>query len=111
MPHRRWIIDHLKDVTSLYEIGCGAGANLRLIQSHRPEIRLGGSDGVLAYVEWAAKHCGLTLWYEPLPAITAPDGPWDAILVSYVLSYLTPEEAQATLHAVAQHARRGKSVV
>ena len=102
LPHRKWIVDHLGDASSLYEIGCGVGANLRLIQKYRPDIRLGASDGVYSYCEWVANHCNIHVEVEQLPSITAPRGPWDVVLVNYVLSYLEPDEAKATLQRIGQ---------
>lgn len=45
-PHRQMILEALEDFRfrSVLEIGCGAGANLKLIQDKWPAVHLGGVD-------------------------------------------------------------------
>lgn len=92
MLHRMPIVvavrDILPPVTSLYEMGCGAGANLRLLQTACPEIRLGGAEPLTDYRTFAVRALGIPLDPPGFPSV--PAGEWDSVLSCYALAYVEP---------------------
>ena len=85
----------LPRTASLYEVGCGAGPNLRLVQGAAPHIRLGGSEPSPADRVWAESHLNLSLDAGALPE--TPATRWDVVLSCYVLAYATEALAAAWL--------------
>ena len=57
-PHRDLIIDalHTMKFSTVYEIGCGAGANLWKVIKHYPNTRVGGVDVNEEAIEEAKKN-------------------------------------------------------
>jgi hypothetical protein len=102
-PHRQWVLDCLDGTRQLHEVGCGAGANLRLVQHHRPDIALSGTDSAYEYVRWVRSRVGAYVIQESLPDVT--DGPWDTVLCSYVLAYLSPDAAHEAVKRLSDNAR------
>ena len=94
-PHRAMILvalSCLPDVISLYEVGCGSGPNLRLLQKHRHWLALGGSEPCPGMAVFASEQLGILIDQTALP-----DGPtttWDVILSCYTMAYLDPEALQ-----------------
>jgi hypothetical protein len=83
-------------VESLYEIGCGAGPNLRMLQKDYCEVmRLGGSEPSDGLRAWASEHLGVTIDNLTLPDV--PDTPWEAVLSCYALAYCDHDAARETL--------------
>lgn len=97
LPHRAWAIaalQQLSPVTSVLDLGCQCGPNLRLIREWFPETRLVGVDcnpHALAYGrEWlpdahfvdGAIPQVLTRWVE---------GTFDVVLSTYCLAYQSPD--------------------
>ena len=83
---------------SLYEIGCGPGANLRLLQRECPGVRLGGSDVNEWYVKWAQERLHVPIEHKTLPHGVGPE--WDVTLTCFTLSYLDLEDTLETLTRV-----------
>ena len=107
-PHRDMLhvaMHCIPSVESVYEIGCGAGPNLRRLQKDHCEVlRLGGSEPANGLRAWASEHLGI-----PIDNLTLPDVPestWDCVLSCYALAYCEPSIAQQTLErlrAVTKH--------
>ena len=105
-PHRNHVLLALRclpPVTSLYEIGCGSGPNLRLIQTVFPEItRLGGSEPCQGMAAWASEHVGCHIDQALLPD-GIPTG-YDVLLSCYTLAYVDEATMLETLkRAETQH--------
>lgn len=98
-PHRtmlRVALHLIPAVESLYEIGCGAGPNLRRLQKDHCEVlRLGGSEPADGLRAWASEHLGLTIDNLTLPDV--PDTPWESVLSCYALAYCDHDTAATTL--------------
>lgn len=45
-PHRQWLVQQLRDISfsSIFEVGCGPGANLMAIKKANPHVAVGGAD-------------------------------------------------------------------
>lgn len=97
--HREHLLDALKTLPpleSLYEVGCGSGPNLRLIQAEYPRpLELGGSDPSAGMAAWASEHLAVTIDNVALPQV--PDRLWDCVVSCYALAYLEPKEFKETL--------------
>ena len=107
-PHRREILetlDLLAPFDSLYEVGCQAGPNLRLIQNSHPGVRLGGSEPCPMAASWAFQQLGCRIDATALPDM-APGAEADIVLSCYTLAYLAPDEIGAALRNMAAAARR-----
>lgn len=103
-PYRQYIpvaVGLLPHVSSVYELGCGSGVNLRILQRAYPHLRLGGLEPSPQYRAWAQEHLGVSIDEGRLP--TVPAEPWDVYLSCYTLAYCTPEEALASLKALNGH--------
>ena len=97
-PHRKHILNALVCVPpfkSLYELGCGSGPNLRLVQKARPDIRLGGSEPNEHLAQWASEHLEITVNREEFPH--APSSEWDVTLSCYALAYADRDTAKETI--------------
>lgn len=86
------------NVRSVYEIGCGVGANLRLLRAQCPEVYVGGSDLNPQYAEWASTQLNSPVVTREVP--DEVDASWDVTLVCYVLSYCSPEVVTQQLKAI-----------
>jgi trans-aconitate methyltransferase len=98
-PHRQLCLNALDlcpDLQSVFEVGCGAGPNLRLIHHRRPEIRLGGADVSPLAAAWARQYLECPIDVQELPECD-PSGIWDAVLSMYTLTYLNPDEVRVAL--------------
>ncbi len=108
-PHRQQIVRALERIgpwDSLLELGCGPGANLRLIHGRWPGARLHGLDGnadAVAYTRarMAEFECSdrVTVEHDRLPdgLLRYTDG-FDVILSCYALAYLDPGDLARALH-------------
>lgn len=115
-PHRALIVQALKTFpwVSLWEVGCGAGANLvRIIQELKPGPnnfkQLGGSDinpDAIAAAEKALT--GARLHVEPLDDILLSDGATDVVLSDAALIYIGPGRIKK---AVAEMVRISRKAV
>ena len=85
-PHRAMIPGAVRNLhpTSLHEIGCGAGANLRLLRAVFPDLRLSGSDVCLDAVEWMQWQLGCEGQVGALPE----DVHAEVMLSCYTMAYL-----------------------
>lgn len=82
-------------ITSLYEVGCGSGPNLRRLKESFPLLTLGGSEPCEGMAAWASEHLGVTIDRLALPDV--PQDPWDCILSCYALAYVDAEAAIQSL--------------
>ena len=89
---------------SVYEIGCASGPNLRRIREADASIRLGGSEPVESFAQWAETHLGVTIDRRSLPAFV-PSPTWDMVLSCYTLAYLAPTEVTTALTRLRQETR------
>lgn len=99
-PHRATLHTAVQGlgVKSLYEIGCGPGANLRLLQRECPGVRLGGSDVNEGYVKWAQERLHAPIDHKSLPH--GVDAEWDVTLSCWVLAYVDLEDTLETLSTI-----------
>lgn len=96
--HRMMIplaLSTLGGVERLYELGCGSGPNLRLLQHLDPSLRLGGSDPSPGLAAWASEHLGVHIDQTALPEV--PSDRWDCVLTCYTLAYVEPEDVVTAL--------------
>src|SRR5688572_22982158 len=84
--HRQSVIQAIArlDVHSVYEIGCGAGPNLRLLRERYPKMLLTGGELHKGHREFANQH--FPVEHLELPEI--PKGTYDCILSLYTLAYV-----------------------
>lgn len=81
----------VKKLNSLYEIGCGCGANLLLAQ--RDQLEVGGADYSTGVIEFARKVFGTDSDIIDDEAINVPAAPkYDACVSNGVFPYFTSEE-------------------
>lgn len=81
--------------TSVYEIGCGAGPNLRLLRAEHPTLPLGGSDINRPEVDWVNDHLGIGATVQTIPHQVDPR--WDTVLSCFVLAYCLPSRVSQML--------------
>lgn len=110
-PHRNLIVWMLKSIPfySLWEVGCGAGANLVKIVKEMPGLQLGGSD----ISEDAIKVCretfkGGLFHVESGDNLMMSDKSVDVILTDMCLIYVGPFKIQSYLR---EFKRVGRSTV
>lgn len=100
-PHRIMVplaLKLLQPVTSVYELGCGSGPNLRLLKELMPELPIGGSEPSPGLAGWASEHLGVHIDQTTLPGV--PSDPWDVYLSCYALAYVDPEDVLTTLRGL-----------
>lgn len=89
----------LEPVSSVYELGCGSGPNLRLLKEYWPvPLKLGGSEPSPGLASWASEHLGVHIDQTALPEVPADD--WDVVLTCYALAYVEPEDVLTALSAL-----------
>lgn len=107
-PHRNLIVHALKLFTwfSLWEVGCGPGANLVKITKEIPGRQLGGSDINADAIELAKKtfnggrfHC------EASENMLLSDGSVDVVLSDAHLIYYGPTKIKAVLKEMIRTSR------
>lgn len=86
-PHREHLLQALEGApfTSLFEVGCGAGPNLRRIRQHYPALRLGGSDCNATHAAWCQSQ-GLDVAQRSLPHAVGPE--WDVTVTCFACTYV-----------------------
>jgi hypothetical protein len=94
-PWRRIIVEAVTDTKaqSVYEIGCGAGPNLRRLRHEMPHLTLGGCDFSDSQVATAAQYGEVTV--QTLPCKVGAG--WEATLSCYALAYLDPGGVEEAL--------------
>jgi hypothetical protein len=100
-PHRQHVelaLRCIPEFQSLYEIGCGAGPNLRGIRQAYPHVRLGGSEPNPVYAQWTSEKLQIAVYQVKLPDVPTRD--WDVVLACYVFSYAEPEVVYETLRRI-----------
>ena len=102
-PHRFVIPLALKllepiGIGSVYELGCGSGPNLRLLQKLVPGLPIGGSEPSPGLAGWASEHLGVHIDQTTLPEV--PSDSWDVYLSCYTLAYVDPEDILTTLRGL-----------
>ena len=83
---------------SVYELGCGAGPNLRRILHARPGVIVGGSEPNENLAAWASEHLGIPIDRDELPH--APGPSWDVALSCYTMAYADESTVRQTLENV-----------
>lgn len=77
------------DVNSVYEVGCGSGANLYLLKNRG--IQVGGIDYSRSLVDTAKKIVGGGIEYGEALNIS-PEEQWDIVLSDSVFAYFPDEK-------------------
>ena len=103
LPHRQTIPLALQTtgVKSVYEIGCGAGPNLRLVQAKCPDIEIGGMDPHPGETAFASEHLGVPIETGHCPVTIDPK--WEAVLSCYTLANVFPENVREQLKSIPTH--------
>lgn len=108
MPHRDHVLGALtllSPVSSVYELGCGSGPNLRRIREFAPSVALGGAEPCEALAAWAEQRLGIVVDRTVLPEVT--NGvPWDVVLSCYTLAYLDTPDVMAVLRTLRSRGHR-----
>jgi SAM-dependent methyltransferase len=117
-PRRDHIIDALRssfgEPTSVLDVGCNAGPNLRRIAAEFPDCRLSGFDINQEAIDTATRRfseAGIPVelsvgsFYDVLPRIATDS--IDVVLSSYALAYVPPANLAEVLGALVRIARRG----
>ena len=104
--HALMATELVKPFTSLYEVGCGSGPNLRLLRERYPTVRLGGSEPGETMAQWAADRLQIHIDRVPLPELAIKHKDWDVILAMYVLAYLDEEDVILALRRMRDAAPR-----
>lgn len=100
-PHRQLIIWALKTFNwlSLWEIGCGPGANLMKIAKEIPNRQLGGSDINEDAIELARKtFVNGHFRVESVEDLLLSDRACDVILSDATLIYIGPDKIKSTIN-------------
>lgn len=121
-PYRQQIVDAIValQATSLLEVGCHCGPNLRRIAKACPSMRLLGVDVNRTAVD-AGKAAvvrdgfadRVTLYHAAFPRQTygLEDGCVDVVLTCYALAYLAPRDLPEALSEAGRIARRAVVLV
>jgi len=107
-PHRGLIVQALKSFPwfSLWEIGCGAGANLVRLVKELPGHQLGGSDINADMIELARKTLtGARFHCENITDMLLSDNSVDVMLSDATLIYVDPFTIKKVLHEMVRSAR------
>ena len=100
-PHRRLLVDlvvRFEPVSSVLELGCHAGPNLRLLGKRFPDARITGTDVNLPAIEAArqslAELSNVTANHSDLRSelVSLDDNSVDCIVSCFALAYVDPEE-------------------
>ena len=83
---------------SVYELGRGAGPNLRRIIHARPGVVVGGSEPNEGLAAWASEHLGVPIERRELPYV--PVSSWDVTLSCYAMAYADEITVRQTLEDV-----------
>lgn len=86
--HRTQILTALSCIPpfkSVYEIGCGAGPNLRRIIHARPGVIVGGCEPNESLAAYASEHLGVPIEREKMPWL--PVSTWDVTISCYAMAY------------------------
>lgn len=107
-PHRTLIVQALQSFNwfSLWEIGCGSGANLVKIFKELPGHQLGGSDINAEAIKVAREtFMGGTFHCEDMTDLLLSDRSVDVILSDASLMYIGTGKIKKTIHEMARVAR------
>lgn len=112
-PHRAIIVEKMarfRPIGSVFEIGCGAGANLYLIKKLNPKIQVGGIDINEDAIKTARQALGVNPEFFEVGSydkIFAGDGSTDIVLTDMALIYADHRTALKTLKEAKRIARKG----
>lgn len=99
--HRTQILTALTCIPafrSVYELGCGAGPNLRRIVHARPGVIVGGSEPNIGLAAWASEHLGVPIEVVEMPLL--PPSTWDVTLSCYSMAYVNEQTVKDVLASV-----------
>lgn len=108
-PHRQLIIQALEKMNfgSVFEVGCGAGANLHKIHKAFPRVRVGGIDVNQNAIEEARKHLpkNAVLDVRPTDDTFMHDKSVDVLLSDACLIYTDPLRINKTIREIVRITR------
>ena len=107
-PHRQLLIWVLKSIpwVSLWEVGCGGGANLVKISKEFKGIQLGGSDISEDAIKVAQTLFeGARFHVESTEDLLLSDNSVDVVLSDASLIYIGPEKIDKAIHELVRVAR------
>ena len=107
-PHRQLIVYALQSLPwfSLWEVGCGAGANLVKIVKEMPNKQLGGSDINADMIEVAKETLtGAMFHVEDVTDMLLSDNSVDIVLSDATLMYISPKEIDKAINEMVRTAR------
>lgn len=108
-PHRELILQEMAKFRfgSVYEVGCGGGANLLRIVFGFPGVQIGGSDINADAIEVARKNLpGAHLDVAPAHKIFMSDKSIDLTLTDALLIYIGRDKIAQTLNEIRRVTRR-----
>ena len=104
------LISSLEEIkpSSLLEIGCGFGRNLKLIAENFPKCKLSGTDISAGMIDNARKFLGekAALKVMKANALEFPEKSFDAVLSSVVLVHVPKRDIKKTLSEIARVAKK-----
>jgi hypothetical protein len=101
MPFRQYIlaaVDHV-DSQNVFEIGCGSGPNLRLLQAQRPDITIAGMDSDPFLAAHAEQRLGVKIHAAKVPDFM-PQA-CHTVLTCYSLAYVHPDRLPVVFSGLA----------
>lgn len=107
-PHRELIVSALKQMQwfSLWEVGCGPGANLVKIVKELPGRQVGGSDISEDAIELAQKtFVGGKFHVESVEDLLLSDNAVDVVLSDATLIYIGPRKIHKVMNELTRVAR------
>lgn len=109
-PHRLWLVEQLRDLrfSSIFEVGCGPGANLVPIGIMFPRVALGGADVNPEAIALARETFGPNAFFEVASGddLMMSDASTDITLTDMCLIYVSPREIKKYLKEVKRISRR-----
>lgn len=109
-PHRQLILqalDKFGTFAGLLEVGCGVGANLKLIQDKYPETQMAGVDVNDNCIEEAKKFVPKAiLKVGEATSLPFDDKSFDCILFDAVLIYINPSEISKVISEIDRVVRK-----
>ena len=109
-PHRLWMIEQIQPLgfSSIFEIGCGPGANLAALGIVFPKVALGGADVNEEAIELARKTFPPSSLFEVASGdnLMMSDQSCDVVLTDMTLIYVGPRHIKKYLKEMVRVARR-----
>jgi ubiquinone/menaquinone biosynthesis C-methylase UbiE len=115
LPYRRILVEHVApfEPSSVLELGCNAGPNLRLLAEQFPDARVSGIDVNPPAIREARRSLAalpnVTVTEEDLRSELArlDDATVDCVVSCFALAYIDPDEIESVLGHACRVTRKG----